>query len=130
MGQSRAKGVPVVLMSAGAARSAVMEAIELGAVDFLDKPVSLHKLRNIWQHVVRKVPSSSTCTYGSFVALTFPCRCRCASCSCSPPPRGTKLLAILRHSTKSYARTTPRPLGHRAFFLVHDCSLKDSVGTS
>mmetsp|Transcript_9053 Transcript_9053/g.27181 ORF Transcript_9053/g.27181 Transcript_9053/m.27181 type:complete len:536 (+) Transcript_9053:345-1952(+) len=58
MGQSRAKGVPVVLMSAGAARSAVMEAIELGAVDFLDKPVSLHKLRNIWQHVVRKLMAS------------------------------------------------------------------------
>ena len=34
--------------------SAVMHGIELGAVDVLEKPLSSLKLRNIWQHVVRK----------------------------------------------------------------------------
>ncbi len=55
MEQTRVRGVQLVLMSASAAPAAVMEGIELGAVDFLEKPVSPHKLRNIWQHVVRKV---------------------------------------------------------------------------
>lgn len=55
LGQSRAQGVPVVLMSSGAAPAAVMQGIELGAVDFLEKPLSKHKLQNIWQHVVRKL---------------------------------------------------------------------------
>ena len=31
-----------------------MKGIELGAVDFLEMPISPLKLRNIWQHVVRK----------------------------------------------------------------------------
>lgn len=34
--------------------SDVMHGIELGAVDVLEKPLSSLKLRNIWQHVVRK----------------------------------------------------------------------------
>ncbi len=59
LGQSRAQGVPVVLMSSGAAPAAVMQGIELGAVDFLEKPLSKHKLQNIWQHVVRKVLPTS-----------------------------------------------------------------------
>jgi hypothetical protein len=29
--------------------------VQLGAADFLQKPLSDEKLRNIWQHVVRKV---------------------------------------------------------------------------
>ena len=35
--------------------SDVWRGIELGAADVLEKPLSLLKLRNIWQHVVRKV---------------------------------------------------------------------------
>lgn len=46
---------PVVLMSDSACTHDVMRAVQLGAVDFLDKPLSLLKLKNIWQHSVRKV---------------------------------------------------------------------------
>ncbi|PSC75444.1 hypothetical protein C2E20_1618 [Micractinium conductrix] len=33
----------------------VLRAVHLGAADFLDKPLSLLKLKNIWQHSVRKM---------------------------------------------------------------------------
>lgn len=47
--------VPVVLMSEGGATDEVMRAVTLGAVDFLDKPLSVLKLKNIWQHSVRRM---------------------------------------------------------------------------
>ncbi|KAL4423476.1 hypothetical protein ABPG77_003609 [Micractinium sp. CCAP 211/92] len=46
---------PVVLMAEGASTADVMRSVKLGAVDFLDKPLSLLKLKNIWQHSVRKM---------------------------------------------------------------------------
>lgn len=46
---------PVVLMSEGGTTEDVMRAVQLGAVDFLDKPLSLLRLKNIWQHSVRKL---------------------------------------------------------------------------
>ncbi len=49
---------PVVLMSEGVDTKEVMRAVNLGAVDFLDKPLSLLKLKNIWQHSIRKVRMS------------------------------------------------------------------------
>lgn len=49
---------PVVLMSEGGDMAAVLAAVKCGAVDFLDKPLSLLKLKNIWQHSVRKVRGS------------------------------------------------------------------------
>ena len=55
LGQARARNLPLVLTSATGGAGEVMKGIELGAVDYLEKPVSLPKLRNIWQHVVRKV---------------------------------------------------------------------------
>lgn len=48
-------GVQLVLMNSCAKPDDVMLGIESGAADFLQKPVSTHRLRNIWQHVVRKV---------------------------------------------------------------------------
>lgn len=44
-----------MLMSDGSNKSDILRGIELGAVDFLEKPLSNLKLKNIWQHVVRKV---------------------------------------------------------------------------
>lgn len=44
-----------MLMSDSSNKSDVLRGIELGAVDFLEKPLSSLKLKNIWQHVVRKV---------------------------------------------------------------------------
>ncbi|KAI3433918.1 hypothetical protein D9Q98_003720 [Chlorella vulgaris] len=46
---------PVVLMSSCSTSEDVMRAVKLGAVDFLDKPLSHLKLKNIWQHSVRKM---------------------------------------------------------------------------
>jgi len=46
---------PVILMSEGATTDDVMRAVQLGAVDYLDKPLSTLKLKNIWQHSVRKM---------------------------------------------------------------------------
>ena len=52
---AKAAGMPLVLMSSSSGPDEVMKGIESGAVDFLETPVSQLKLRNIWQHVVRKV---------------------------------------------------------------------------
>jgi len=38
----------------------VMRSVQLGAVDFLDKPLSTLKLKNIWQHCVRKMMRSNS----------------------------------------------------------------------
>jgi len=51
-------GLPLVLMSEGGSASEVWKSIELGAAEYLEKPLSTLKLRNIWQHVVRKVSSA------------------------------------------------------------------------
>lgn len=53
---------PVVLMTEAATQADVLAAVQLGAVDFLDKPLSLLKLKNIWQHSVRKVRTSRAST--------------------------------------------------------------------
>ena len=51
-----ASNLPLVLMSEkSSSRDDVWRGIELGAADVLEKPLSSLKLRNIWQHVVRKV---------------------------------------------------------------------------
>ncbi len=60
LSQARARSLPLVLMSDSGSTGEVMKGIELGAVDYLEKPVSPLKLRNIWQHVVRKVGADVT----------------------------------------------------------------------
>ncbi|XP_027360515.1 two-component response regulator ORR21-like isoform X2 [Abrus precatorius] len=47
--------LPVIMMSADSTTSAVMKGIRHGACDYLIKPVREEELRNIWQHVVRKM---------------------------------------------------------------------------
>ncbi|CAD7701225.1 unnamed protein product, partial [Ostreobium quekettii] len=47
--------VPLILMSESEAPGDVLQGISLGAVDFLKRPVSPLKLRNIWQHAVRRM---------------------------------------------------------------------------
>ncbi|KAG2443789.1 hypothetical protein HXX76_002132 [Chlamydomonas incerta] len=54
-----AKSIPLVLMSESGAPNEVMLGIKLGAVDFLEKPLSPLKLKNIWQHLVRRMLSAS-----------------------------------------------------------------------
>lgn len=52
---SKIGGVPLILMGQNSTQQQLMLGVNLGAVDFLEKPVSALKLRNIWQHTVRKM---------------------------------------------------------------------------
>ncbi|PQQ01976.1 two-component response regulator-like APRR2 [Prunus yedoensis var. nudiflora] len=49
-----AKDLPTIMTSNIHCLSTMMKCIALGAVEFLRKPLSEDKLRNIWQHVVHK----------------------------------------------------------------------------
>eukprot|EP00250_Pteridium_aquilinum_P026589 c33250_g1_i1 orf=158-2065(+) len=46
--------LPVIMMSANAETSVVMQGITHGACDYLIKPIRMEELRNIWQHVIRR----------------------------------------------------------------------------
>lgn len=50
-----AEALPCVFMASQASPEDVLAGVELGAVDFLSKPLAPAKLRNIWQHTVRKM---------------------------------------------------------------------------
>jgi CheY-like chemotaxis protein len=54
---AESRGLSLVLMgaSARACPSMIIAGIQRGAADFLEKPLSHSKLRNIWQHVVRRM---------------------------------------------------------------------------
>ncbi|KAL5186727.1 Two-component response regulator-like APRR2 [Glycine soja] len=49
-----AKDLPTIMTSNNHCLNTMMKCIALGAVEFLRKPLSEDKLRNIWQHVVHK----------------------------------------------------------------------------
>lgn len=51
----RVKHLPLVLTGENISQQKKLLGIKCGAVDFLEKPVALLKLRNVWQHTVRKV---------------------------------------------------------------------------
>lgn len=56
-----ARDLPLVLISSpGTTTECVWRGIEVGAADVLEKPLSLLKLQNIWQHVVRKVMTTTS----------------------------------------------------------------------
>ena len=57
--------IPVLMMSGNADQSVVLRGIIHGAVDYLLKPVRIHELKNIWQHVVRKNGTDSLQRSGS-----------------------------------------------------------------
>lgn len=47
--------LPVIMMSVDDRTSTVMKGIRHGACDYFIKPVRMEELRNIWQHVARKI---------------------------------------------------------------------------
>ncbi|KAK7307734.1 hypothetical protein VNO77_41056 [Canavalia gladiata] len=49
-----AKDLPTIMTSKEQCLNTMMKCIALGAVEFLSKPLSEDKLKNIWQHVVHK----------------------------------------------------------------------------
>lgn len=69
---SALESIPVVLMSEGSTTVDVMRAVQLGAADFLDKPLSVLKLKNIWQHSVRRMMQrTSICNTSGYVGPSF-----------------------------------------------------------
>ncbi|GAB4857787.1 Two-component response regulator-like [Ancistrocladus abbreviatus] len=54
-----AKDLPTIMMSNMHCLTTMMKCIALGAVEFLQKPLSEEKLKNIWQHVVHKAFNAS-----------------------------------------------------------------------
>lgn len=61
-----AKDLPTIMTSNEQCLSIMMKCIALGAVEFLIKPLSEDKLRNIWQHVVHKAfNSNASCSEAS-----------------------------------------------------------------
>ncbi|KAF8380669.1 hypothetical protein HHK36_028159 [Tetracentron sinense] len=50
-----ARDLPTIMISSIHCLSTMMKCIALGAAEFLQKPLSEEKLRNIWQHVVHKI---------------------------------------------------------------------------
>ncbi|XP_065878245.1 two-component response regulator-like APRR2 isoform X3 [Euphorbia lathyris] len=73
-----AKDLPTIMTSNVDCLSTMMKCIALGAVEFLRKPISEDKLKNIWQHVVHKafnaggsVLSESLKPVKDFVASTL-----------------------------------------------------------
>ncbi len=53
-------GVPLVVISRSSDASSVMRGIAFGASEVLQKPLCNLKLKNIWQHTVRKLMNKST----------------------------------------------------------------------
>ncbi|XP_031393318.1 two-component response regulator-like APRR2 isoform X2 [Punica granatum] len=51
-----ARDLPTIMVSDVHCLNTTMKCIALGAVEFLHKPLCENKLRNIWQHVVHKLP--------------------------------------------------------------------------
>nr|QYK98130.1 BPG [Benincasa hispida] len=54
------KDLPIIMTSDVHCLSTMMKCIALGAVEFLLKPLSEDKLRNIWQHVIHKAFSNTS----------------------------------------------------------------------
>ncbi|XP_050939435.1 two-component response regulator-like APRR2 isoform X3 [Cucumis melo] len=54
------KDLPIIMTSDVHCLSTMMKCIALGAVEFLLKPLSEDKLRNIWQHVIHKAYSNTS----------------------------------------------------------------------
>lgn len=60
--REKASSLPLVLMTEDSTPVEVLQGIKLGACDFLEKPLSSLKLKNIWQHVVRKMMEDLACS--------------------------------------------------------------------
>ncbi|XP_022730609.1 two-component response regulator-like APRR3 [Durio zibethinus] len=59
MNHKTLKNIPVIMMSSHDSISLVFKCLSKGAVDFLVKPIRKNELKNLWQHVWRRCPSSS-----------------------------------------------------------------------
>lgn len=71
--RERMAHLPLVLMSEDNNEHRVLSGIKLGACDFLDKPLSSLKLKNIWQHVVRKMMEHHDEDHDECLALDEAC---------------------------------------------------------
>eukprot|EP00245_Coleochaete_scutata_P016687 TRINITY_DN787_c0_g1_i1.p1 TRINITY_DN787_c0_g1~~TRINITY_DN787_c0_g1_i1.p1 ORF type:complete len:1008 (-),score=244.35 TRINITY_DN787_c0_g1_i1:298-3321(-) len=71
------KQIPVIMMSSQDSIDVVLKCFQMGASDFLVKPVRKNELKNLWQHVWRRTYSSSGSGSGS---VSGTCKVREKSC--------------------------------------------------
>ena len=72
----------------------VMRCVQLGAVDFLDKPLSLLRLKNIWQHSVRRMMQRTSLYDAAPVCTTSYTLPSAAPAFSEPPPAITNQPSI------------------------------------
>lgn len=65
-----ARHLPTIMMSNTEDLAVMMQSIEAGASEFLQKPLSGENLKNIWQHVVRKALCTGELVLPKFVSQT------------------------------------------------------------
>lgn len=51
--------MPIVLMGASPSHADVLKGIQLGAAEFLERPLAHHKVRTLWQHKIRAMMLSA-----------------------------------------------------------------------
>ncbi|KAK7389736.1 hypothetical protein VNO78_25026 [Psophocarpus tetragonolobus] len=60
------KNIPVIMMSSHDSVSMVLKCMLKGAVDFLIKPIRRNELRNLWQHVWRRLAINTPSQFTTF----------------------------------------------------------------
>ncbi|XP_074588219.1 two-component response regulator-like PRR37 isoform X2 [Curcuma longa] len=65
MNHKTRKNIPVIMMSSNDSMGTAFKCLSKGAVDFLVKPIRKNELKNLWQHVWRRLQSSSGSGSGS-----------------------------------------------------------------
>ncbi|KAG6521018.1 hypothetical protein ZIOFF_018084 [Zingiber officinale] len=59
MNHKTCNNIPVIMMSSNDSMGTVFKCLSKGAVDFLVKPIRKNELKNLWQHVWRRLQSYS-----------------------------------------------------------------------
>eukprot|EP00892_Ulva_mutabilis_P012543 jgi/Ulvmu1/9661/UM054_0093.1 len=105
----KVKHLPLVLTGENISQQQKLLGIKFGAVDFLEKPVALLKLRNVWQHTVRKMmkqkSSASLPEADSWSAHKAHHSCRPGPAASSDKPH----VESTQESTDSSQADTARP---------------------
>eukprot|EP00775_Hariotina_reticulata_P011577 gene11577-11721_t len=110
-----AKLVPIIIMGEAVAADDILQAINQGAADFIQKPLTQRCMRNIWQHTVRRLMGSATA---------------CNSGSCTPRSawrslQGKEQVCGQQLPSTVTAPSLPAGQHHLLHPKLHDCSPAD-----
>lgn len=121
--KQRARSTPLLLMALNPSPEEVLLGIKLGAVDFLEKPLSPLKLRNIWQHTVRKMmadmdikgqPESGQRKSGGCSTALLHCNSQQVSLIRTPQPQQMLILELLVFTSHKRSPHATPVTGHLA----------------